>query len=239
MAGPFQNKMSTQHIHLDLPFTYGAIALIILVYFGMMGNPTIANNLHFSSYLIRKKHQYYRLLSPALVHAGVVHLLMNCVGIYFFGPVIEQSLGAFLASVIFILSVAGGSLVSLWLRRQDIDYQAVGASGGVSGIIMAGIFIYPDMQLGLMLFPVLIPAWIFGIIYSLGSIVLTQTPDRNRISHEGHLGGLLFGGIVAYAVIPSEFLGSQQEYVWYFGIIPIIVFMVLQGIFPKYFYKKG
>jgi len=230
--------MNLAHIHVEYPFTYGLIALITLVYFGTMGNPQIADNLHFSSFQIRKNKQYYRILSPALIHGGIVHLLMNGIGIYYFGPVIEQFFGTFWSWIIFILSVAGGSILPLWVRREELNYQAVGASGGVSGLIMVGMFLYPDMQIGLMLFPVLIPAWIFGIIYTLGSIVLTQTPDRNRISHEGHLGGLLFGGMFAHYYLPSEFLGEKQMYMWYFAIMPIVLFVIAQSVFPQYFYKR-
>ena len=230
--------MNLNHIHIEYPFTYGLIALITLVFFGTIGNPQIAENLHFSSYKIRKNKQFYRILSPALIHAGVIHLLMNGIGIYYFGPVIEQFFGAFWSWMIFILAVAGGSILPLWVRREDSDYQAVGASGGVSGLIMVGMFLYPDMQIGLMLFPVLIPAWIFGIIYTLRSIVLTQTPDRNRISHEGHLGGLLIGGMFAHYFLPSEFLGEKQMYMWYFAIMPIVLFVIAQSVFPQYFYRK-
>ena len=230
--------MNLNHIYIEYPFTYGLIAVITLVFFGTIGNPQIAENLHFSSYKIRKNKQFYRILSPALIHAGVIHLLMNGIGIYYFGPVIEQFFGAFWSWIIFILSVAGGSILPLWVRREDSDYQAVGASGGVSGLIMVGMFLYPDMQIGLMLFPVLIPAWIFGIIYTLGSIVLTQTPDRNRISHEGHLGGLLIGGMFAHYFLPSEFLGEKQMYMWYFAIMPIVLFVIAQSVFPQYFYRK-
>ena len=144
--------MNLSHIHVEYPFTYGLIALITLVYFGTMGNPQISENLLFSSFQIRKNKQYYRILSPALIHGGIVHLIMNGIGIYYFGPVIEQFFGAFLSWIIFILSVAGGSLLPLWVRREELNYQAVGASGGVSGLIMVGMFLYPDKLCKLLVF---------------------------------------------------------------------------------------
>ena len=116
--------MNLSHIHVEYPFTYGLIALITLVYFGTMGNPKIAENLLFSSFQIRKNKQYYRILSPALIHGGIVHLIMNGIGIYYFGPVIEQFFGAFWSWVIFILAVAGGSLLPLWVRAWRVFWQS-------------------------------------------------------------------------------------------------------------------
>lgn len=226
-------------IQLTYPVTYGVMGLIILVFFGNMGNQNITEKLVFSSYQILKKKQYYRIFSVALVHAGFLHLAMNLLGLYFFGPVIEDVLGPVLTLLIFIASVMGGSVLSLILRRKEVDYQSIGSSGGVSGILMAAMLWYPDMRIGLMLFPVMIPAWIFGIIFSLGSIVLTQTPDRNRISHEGHLGGMLFGGLLGYATIPLEILQGTQQILFYAGVVPIAVFTVVQWVFPRWFYRKN
>lgn len=226
------------NIQITYPVTYGMMALIILVFFGNMGNPSLTDKFIFSSYLIRKKKQYYRLFSVALVHAGFVHLAMNLLGLYFFGPVIEDVLGSLVTLFIFVVSVAGGSILSLILRRKDTDYQSIGSSGGVSGVLMAAMLWYPQMRIGLMLFPVMIPAWIFGIIFSLGSIILTQTPDRNRISHEGHLGGLLFGGLLAYFTIPLEILQSTQKILFYVGVVPIAIFVLAQWLKPNWFYRK-
>ena len=226
------------NIQITYPVTYCIMALIILVFFGNMGNPSLTDKFIFSSYLIRKKKQYYRLFSVALVHAGFIHLAMNLLGLYFFGPVIEDVLGSLVTLFIFVVSVAGGSILSLILRRKETDYQSIGSSGGVSGVLMAAMLWYPQMRIGLMLFPVMIPAWIFGIIFSLGSIILTQTPDRNRISHEGHLGGMLFGGLIAYFTIPLEILQSTQQILFYVGVIPIAIFVLAQWLKPNWFYRK-
>ncbi len=225
-------------INIQYPATYGIMALIILVFFGNMGNESITEKLVFSSYLIKKKKQYYRLLSVALVHAGFLHLAMNLLGLYFFGPLIEDVFGPVLTFLIFLISVAGGSILSLILRRKENDYQSIGSSGGVSGILMAAMIWYPTMRIGLMLLPVMLPAWIFGIIFSLGSIVLTQTPDRNRISHEGHLGGLLFGGLFTYFAIPMEILQNTQQILFYLGVLPIAIFVLAQWLKPNWFYRK-
>ena len=44
-------------IHIEFPATYGIIALLILVFFGSMGNENLTDKLIFSSERIRKNHE--------------------------------------------------------------------------------------------------------------------------------------------------------------------------------------
>ncbi len=224
---------------ITLSFTYIFIAIIVLIYFGSMGNPEITDLLLFSSHKVRKKKQWYRLFSSSLVHLGFVHLAMNSIAIYYFAPIVETSFGTGITTLVFVLSVLGGSLFPLWLRRKDHDYLALGASGGVSGLVMFSMFLIPDMQVGMFLIPIYLPAWIFGIIFCISSVVLTQTPDRNRISHEGHLGGLFFGGCLALLFIPNVLQLRECAYLFWAGIFPIFLFILMQTIKPAWFYRKN
>ncbi len=202
------------------------IAVILIAHAILIQNANSYNQLFFSTYRIQKLKEYHRIFTPFLVHSGWMHAALNSLALYYFGPIVESSIGTFLTSLAFILSVAGGSLYSMWLRRYDSDYQAVGASGGVSGLVMISIYLQPDMGIGLFLIPVFIPAYIFGILFTLVSIILTQSKDRNRISHEGHLGGLLIGGLIGtYLFWPLEF--SKHQLLTALGVTPMILMLVL------------
>ena len=108
---------------------------------------------------------------------------------------------------------------------------------------------FPEIRLGLMFIPIPVPGWIFCILFNWGSIVFSQTADRNRISHEGHLGGALFGGVVGYVFL-QVFTGLSHEEGWvmqmpfeswslfWFGIFPILLFAILSGIRPQWLYRK-
>lgn len=221
------------------PATFSIIFSMILLYFASSSQPHLFEQWLFSSYEIRKNKQWQRIITVAFVHAGLIHLLMNGLALYYFGPVVEMIFGHTATLFLFLFSVIGGSLFSLWVRRADSNYLAVGASGGVSGLLMVAMIYMPHIGVGLMLIPIAIPAWIFGIVFSIMSIVLTQTPDRHRISHEGHLGGMLFGGMIAYLTIPAEVVLPEQKYLFYFGVLPIALFVALQTAFPAWFYRKN
>src|SRR3954463_10659999 len=68
------------------------------------------------------------------------HVLFNCLGIYFFGRRVEETLGSKKFLGIYLLSgVVGGVLqVLLTLIPRHLDAPVVGASAGLCGLI--GIF---------------------------------------------------------------------------------------------------
>jgi membrane associated rhomboid family serine protease len=163
-----------------------------------------------------------------------MHLLLNCLGIYFFGTLVEYLSGGILTLSIFLASVLGGGLFAWFIRRGDTDYQAVGASGGVMGLLMCAVMWFDGIQLGLFLIPIAIPGWIFVILFNIGSIVMTQTSDRNRISHEGHLGGALIGGLIGYYFTPQVPM-THSWWAFWLGTAPILLFAIAHGLRPRLF----
>jgi hypothetical protein len=108
---------------------------------------------------------------------------------------------------------------------------------------------FPEIKLGLLFIPIPIPGWIFCILFNLGSIVFSQTADRQRISHEGHLGGALFGGVIGFALL-SLFAGAghsegsitkipfESWALFWFGVFPILLFGIVSWIRPQWLYRK-
>ncbi len=203
------------------------ICVLIVAHLAALWQPQLINYFVFSSKQIREHREYFRLFTPFLAHAGWLHLLMNAVGIYYFAPLVDLHWGPTVLTAIFVLSVFGGSIFSLILRRSDNDYQSLGASGGVSGLLMASFFLEPHLSVGIIFIPVAIPAYIFGILFTWASILLSRTQDRNRISHEGHLGGLFFGGLVAAALMKFEMPIIELNWLLYLGLFPAGLYVVL------------
>jgi membrane associated rhomboid family serine protease len=74
--------------------------------------------------------QWWRLLSPIVLHAGLIHLIMNCACIAYLGIAIERNHGHRRAAALFIVSAVGGNMFSALLQPANI---LVGASGGLFG----------------------------------------------------------------------------------------------------------
>jgi membrane associated rhomboid family serine protease len=72
-------------------------------------------------------------------------------------------------TLFFILLYVGGlamsSLYSYEKHKKDIYYNALGASGAVSAVIFAYIVLAPTQKLMLLILPIPIPAYLFGLIF--------------------------------------------------------------------------
>lgn len=163
--------------------------------------------------------QWDRLISSAFLHADWMHLIFNMMTFYFFAPVVIMYFGVWKFLGIYVGSIIGGGLISLWMHKKDYNYSAIGASGGVVGLIFAIIAIAPLSKIGLY-FIVGIPAWIFGAAYLFFSIYAMRKKMGN-IGHDAHLGGAAVGLLMAIAYFPYTLL-QNTPYILA-NLIPLII----------------
>lgn len=164
-----------------------------------------------------------RMFSSGFLHADVGHLFFNMFTLYMFAPVVSDYFGNTSFLLIYIGSLAFGSLLTLWMHKNDYSYRAIGASGAVTGIIYSAILIQPDMMLGLF-YVLLIPAYLFGIGYLLYSIYGMKAQNDN-IGHTAHFGGAIGGYLITLAKEPAMFEYNLLMIVLL--AIPIILLFVL------------
>lgn len=146
--------------------------------------------------ILGKSRQWDRLFSSAFLHGDWMHLIFNMMTLYFFSDVIVYYFGIWQYLAIYFLSIIGGGLLSLLIHRREYYYSAIGASGGVVGVLFAAIAIYPHMDINIMFIPIDIPGWVFGIIYLLFSIYGMRNSLGN-IGHDAHMGGAAVGLLLA------------------------------------------
>jgi membrane associated rhomboid family serine protease len=73
----------------------------------------------------------------------------------------------------------------------------VGASGSVFGLLLAFGWLFPDLKLMLLFFPVPIKAKYFVFMYGIAELFLGVARfSGDNIAHFAHLGGMLFGAIL-------------------------------------------
>lgn len=156
-------------------------------------NHQLIRQLLFSEGAILKKKQWYRLLSHALVHADWWHLIFNMMTLYFFAPVVIHHWGSILFLMLYILSVLGGGVYSLWVHRKEPHYLALGSSGGSVGVLFASIALYPYLDLYIIPIPVALKGWLFGILYLSFSVYSLLKDRESTIGHDAHIGGATIG----------------------------------------------
>ncbi len=169
--------------------------------------------------ILDKPKQWDRLITSAMLHGDYLHLAFNMYTLYIFSEVVIFELGLWQYMVIYFAAIIGGGLLSLWMHRKESYYSAIGASGGVMGILFAAIALYPKMTLRIM-FAVPMEAWIFGLIY-LGYSIYGMYSRQGNIGHDAHIGGAIAGLGLVIMFAPKVL----EENMIYIGImiLPLIV----------------
>lgn len=183
--------------------------------------------------ILRNK-EYVRLISAGFLHADFMHLILNMYVLYMFSPAVFEAFGEIGFILIYFGSILLGNLFSLYLYTNQSWYSAIGASGGVSGIIFAGVALYPNLiQIGIIFLPpeLSVPGYIFGLLYFSYSVYMMLNPrSGDNIGHAAHLGGAFFGLIYAVAVQPQ----AAVENSLFLGIMSLpLIYMAYQVFINK------
>lgn len=219
----------------------GLILIIVNVFFSYKGltNTAFFDGYKFDVDRILVSKDYKRLITSGFLHVSWIHLIFNMLSLYAFSWLIEFQLGVIPYLVIYFASLIGGNLFALFIHRHHGDYSAAGASGAVCGLIFASIALYPGLGIGM--FFISIPSWLYGLLYVAYSIYGIRS-NRDNIGHEAHLGGGLVGMLVAIIFVPSS---VEINYIPILIIlVPTIVFMYLILTKPhfllidNFFFKK-
>jgi membrane associated rhomboid family serine protease len=195
---------------MQIYITYFIIGITCMVSIPAMGNAELKGKLLFNAWAIRYRKEWWRLLTHALVHADWMHLMMNMYVLYMFGQYVEIEYEALFfqkAHLFFILLYVGGifmsSVYSYEKNKDNMYYNALGASGAVSAIVFTHILIMPKAGMGLIFIPgIFIPSWIFGGLYLLYSWYMGKRGNDN-IGHDAHFWGAVYGIAFTLCLKPS------------------------------------
>ena len=148
---------------------------------------------------------FWQLITFQFLHGGWLHLLLNCWGIFVFGPPLEATLGRLRLGTLYLLSgLAGGALQVLasYFSYQRFGGPVVGASAGVFGLIAAFTTLFPEARMTLLLFfviPLRMTANRMLTLASVITVVGVVFPNwllGKHVAHVAHLGGLISGLII-------------------------------------------
>jgi membrane associated rhomboid family serine protease len=164
-----------------------------------------------------------RMISSGFLHADIAHLAFNMITLYFFAPIVSQTLGDFSFILIYFASLICGSLLTMVFHGNEYSYTAVGASGAVTGVLYSAILMYPNMTLGIFgIIPM--PAYLFGIGYLLYSIYGMRA-KRDNIGHTAHIGGAIGGYVITLLKEPS--LLQDNLLMVILLAIPIVILVIM------------
>ncbi|WP_210150301.1 rhomboid family intramembrane serine protease [Chryseobacterium scophthalmum] len=206
------------------------IAITAIISFIAFNNKEIFEKYKFNVGAIRHRKEYVRILSAGFLHADIMHLLFNMMTLYFFGPVILDGFGNIGFLIIYIGSILLGNIFSLFIYQKQPWYSAIGASGGVSGVLFAAIAMMPNIGIYFFFIPIPIPGFIFGLLYFGYSVYMMLNPKQwDNLGHAAHLGGAFFGLVYAVIVQPQ----SAIEHSMFIGIMSLPLIYLSYQVFVK------
>lgn len=193
------------------------VALIVITcitsYLGFT-NQFIFQRYQFHVGSIRYNHQYRRLITSGFLHADWWHLFFNMFTLYSFSRVIIaqyaiQSGNLYYGIAVFLLlyfgAIVAGNAFSLWLYKNRPSYSAIGASGGVSGVLFASIALAPMQMIYVFFIPM--TSWIFATLYFAYSVAMMLKPRPwDNIGHSAHLGGAVIGMLFVAVLSPETLI---------------------------------
>jgi membrane associated rhomboid family serine protease len=131
----------------------------------------------------------WTLFTYMFLHAGLMHLLFNMIGLFFFGPRLESRLGSKGFLGLYFLSGLGGAAFSF---AFSYGAPVVGASAAVYGILI-GFAMYWPRELIYIYGVVPVQArWLALFIVAI-SLYSGITGSDGGTAHFAHLGGLAVG----------------------------------------------
>nr|WP_315186354.1 rhomboid family intramembrane serine protease [uncultured Albidiferax sp.] len=180
--------------------TYGLIALNVAVWVLMvvqganLFTPPAELLLHWGGNATSEvqRGQVWRLLTATVVHGGIVHLVMNMLGLWAIGQTAERIYGHRVFLAMYLGSALAGSALSLHFAAQTtVSVGASGAVFGLAGVVLVAVLRHRDSM-----------PQLFGkqMLRGMGLFVvlsLAQGFLQAGVDNAAHVGGLLAGALLA------------------------------------------
>ena len=141
-------------------------------------------------YAIAFGDEYYRLITAAFLHAGILHIAFNMYCLFLVGPPLEATLGRARYLTLYLLAALGGSAASYVFSAPGVS--GVGASGAIFGLFGAYLVVARRLNADTRSI-----ATVVGINLVLGFVI-------PNIDWRAHIGGLVVGAALgaAFAYAP-------------------------------------
>ena len=145
--------------------------------------------------------EYWRLFTNMFLHGGLMHVLMNMYGLFFVGMFIEPLLGQFKYLLIYLVTGIVASIVSVWWHPATVSIGASGAIFGLYGAFFALLTVnmFPSKSK---------KAFLINTSIFIGYNLLFGL--TGGIDNAAHIGGLLSGLVLGYAMYPFLKDKAQQ-----------------------------
>jgi rhomboid protease GluP len=231
------------------PATYTLVGINCAVYVAMVlrgvspSNPTVQDLVHwganFGGYVLAG--QWWRLLTAAFVHVGIIHLATNMWCLWNLGLLGEPLLGAAGMFAVYGLTGIAGNLLSTAVHPQVVGAGASGAVFGLAGVLIlllkAKLLPVPPQEINRLRRSVIYFAVLNFVIGGTTMFLRTSI----QIDNMAHLGGFVCGLALGAPLVPRIGAARSQFAVrsWAaYGVMALLLLAFAHGI-VSYWTKSG
>lgn len=154
----------------------------------------------------------WEFITFQFLHGSLGHLLMNSIGLYFFGPLMERVWGSVRFLCYYLACGVGAALFFTLLAKIGVLPEAnrgaalVGASGGIYGMVIAVAVLAPHSYVQLLFPPIVLTMRQLALAVVGIAVAIVVFRWGNNVGGEaGHLGGALVGYVLAKFSSVSRF----------------------------------
>ncbi|GAA2278933.1 rhomboid family intramembrane serine protease [Streptomyces ruber] len=160
--------------------------------------------------------QWYRLLTAMFLHSSYIHIMFNMLSLWWIGGPLEAALGRARYLALYLVSGLAGSALTYLLAEPN--QPSLGASGAIFGIFGATAILMRRLQYDMR--PVVI-LLVINLIITFG---------WGNIAWEAHIGGLVGGVVIGYAMVhaPRERRALVQYGVCALVLIAVVIVTVVR-----------
>lgn len=192
-----------------MPLTIILIVITGFISWQAFNQPVLFDRLKHFPYVEAKSKEYHRWITAVFVHADWFHLIINMLVLYGFGSIVEQHflgqfgeiMGRLNFLAVYLLSGIFANVPTYLKHRDNSMFRSVGASGAVSGMLLASVIFEPWSEWRLYgILP--IRAIVAAVLYLIYSSWASRRATDN-IDHEAHFWGAVFGFAFTIALKPT------------------------------------
>ena len=168
--------------------------------------------------------QPYTILTSMFMHSGIHHLMLNMLGLFTFGSIVEKELGERKMLVLYFFAGLFGSF-GYMLFGDSLFIPALGASGAIFGLMGAAAVLKPKLVIWTPYgpFPMLVAAFFWGAAeFFSGSAI-------DNVAHSAHIFGLI-SGVIFTALLLKKL---RLRYAIALVGLPIVLMFVFSGAVPS------
>jgi membrane associated rhomboid family serine protease len=225
MNGDFARQLEASPVSYLTLFAYGALAILtnaldpsgpLMVRYGAAAPVLVQDG------------DWWRLLTNAYLHWGLIHLLLNGYALWLFGPGLERTLGSVRFAVLYVVSAVSGSATAM-LFTHPLGILA-GGSGALFGMLGAMLALVARSGRTRLAF---LRHHFARSLLSLIAINLVLGWVIPAISNSAHVGGLISGFVLVYAFLDTgrervDGVGRAIQAGW----VAVLLALTCYALFP-------